>query len=119
MEVLVIEDDEMYASLMQMALAREDIHTTIIGNAIDGIEMAASMQPDVIVMDVALPRMNGIEAVRRLRANPETAHIPIIVATASGTVQARHESAQVGADIFLEKPFTMRVLIDALRQLAP
>jgi len=116
MNILVIEDDEMYADLVRLSLKRNGFESTIAGNAIEGMKLARELNPDAIVMDVALPQMDGLEAVARIREDAVLSEIPIVVATASGTSQTRYEARQAGADMFLEKPFPLTDLIAALRR---
>lgn len=117
MHVLVIEDDTIYGELVRMALTRAGFEATVIPNAIDGIEVAREMLPAAIVMDIALPKMSGLQAITVIRNDPQLADTPIIVATASGTSQTRFEAQKSGADMFLEKPFAMSELIELLNQL--
>ena len=116
MNILVIEDDEMYADLVRLSLKRNGFESTIAGNAIEGMKLARELNPDAIVMDVALPQMDGLEAVARIREDAVLSEIPIVVVTASGTSQTRYEARQAGADMFLEKPFPLTDLIAALRR---
>lgn len=102
--VLVVEDDtdtrHMYAQWLQtfgfaVAEAR---------NGLEGIETAERIHPAVVLMDVAMPKMDGIEATRRLRRNPHTAEVPIVILSAYSTHQDRERALAAGADDFLAKP---------------
>lgn len=117
LRVLVIEDDEMYASLIEMALKREGLQVSIAFDPEEGLAMAQGYPFEAIVLDVALPGMNGIEVLRILRTLPETADLPILVATASGTVATRQAAQNAGADAFFEKPFSFHDMANYIRSL--
>jgi CheY-like chemotaxis protein len=105
--VLVVDDDPFIRKLVATTL--EDVSKFILHEAADGIEaleVAEREQPAIIILDVDMPRMDGIEACRRLRANPGTGDATIVILTAAhgDTIERRAEDA--GADLFLTKPFS-------------
>lgn len=117
LRVLVIEDDEMYASLIEMALKREGLSISIANTPDEGFTMLTNDSFDVVVLDVALPGMSGIEVLKILRETPQTADLPIIIATASGTIATREAAQNAGADAFFEKPFSFRDMAAYIRGL--
>lgn len=111
--VLVIEDNELVAQLLRARLERRGIEAVLAPDAESGLLAAATQSVDVIVMDVCLPGMDGIEATRRLKAEPRTAHIPVVVATFLDDRQVAEALAEAGATVIWTKP----VDIDRLMQL--
>jgi CheY-like chemotaxis protein len=87
-------------------------------NGLDAVMMAELFHPDVIFMDIMMPGMNGIEAFKRIRANPKSAHIAIIALTASGSVSTKKELLALGFDDYITKPYRERWLIHSLEQVA-
>jgi CheY-like chemotaxis protein len=73
-------------------------------NGAEALSQAASRPPDLVLMDLCMPIMDGVEAIRRLRANPSTAEVPIIVITAQGTEESAQRAAEAGADAYVDKP---------------
>jgi len=114
--ILVIEDQLDTGALYRAILesAGFDVIREISANK--GIEIAVALQPDLIVMDLLLPGLNGWEATAILKSNPETAHIPIIAISASTDAESRNRAAQAGCDAFLGKPFTPPTLIELIRE---
>lgn len=112
--VLVADDDEDILSLLGLRLARAGYDVVA---ARDGVEALASVDervPDIAVVDVMMPRMDGHELVRRLRARPDTATIPILVLTAAVHDRVADASVRAGADAHMRKPFSPRDLVARL-----
>ena len=82
------------------------------------MQTALSSPPDVLVLDVMLPEMDGYEILRRLRAAPETEQLPILMLTAKGQREDRETALRFGADLFITKPFANSEIISAIGQLA-
>jgi putative two-component system response regulator len=115
--VLVVDDDERVRSVLESLLAREG---HLVYQAADGeqaLDLVARESPDLILLDVVLPGMNGIEVCRRLRNDPETRLIPIVLITGMHEPDLRFEGLEAGADDFLLKPFDMRELLARSRAL--
>ena len=114
--VLVVEDyqdaREMYAAYLQFSGYRVAEAT----NGVEAIDKTVELMPDIILMDLALPRMDGWEATRRLKADARTAHIPVVALTAhdeSGEIQ---RATNAGCDWFVPKPCPPQDLIDEVRR---
>jgi CheY-like chemotaxis protein len=115
-KILLVEDDE---DTRQMYTQFLEFFGFEIHEARDGLEAlsaAAAAPPDAIVMDLAMPRLDGIEATRRLKSDPATASIPIVVLTAFGSPADRTRAFQAGADDFLTKPCEPDVLASRLQE---
>jgi DNA-binding response OmpR family regulator len=112
--VLVVEDDEAIAQVLQRSLRLEGYDVKIASDGIEALGEANAFLPDLVVLDLGLPRLDGIEVARRLR---ETDDVPILVLTARDAVEARVEGLDSGADDYLVKPFERQELLARLRAL--
>lgn len=117
LNVLLIEDDELYASLVKMVLERTGFNVTVATTGHEGLDLLEQQHYDVLILDVALPRMNGIEILQRIREMPSLAHLPIIMATADGSIKVRQEAERIGVNGFFEKPFDFDELMALMHQL--
>lgn len=114
--ILVIEDQLDTGALYRAILESAGFNVLREINADKGIEIAKAIQPDLIVMDLLLPGMNGWEATHILKTSPQTADIPIIAVSASTDAEARNRAAEAGCDAFLGKPFLPQTLIELINE---
>ena len=114
--ILIVEDNEKNLKLVRDVLQVEGYETLEAGTAEDGLKIAREMKPALILMDIQLPGMNGIEALKALRAAPATAKIPVIAITASVMQQDRQQIMSAGFDGFIEKPVNLRGLLETVQQ---
>ena len=112
--VLVVEDDEAIAQILQRSLRLEGYDVKIAGDGETALDEAHSFLPDLIILDLGLPRLDGIEVAKRLRQGDD---VPILVLTARDAVEARVEGLDAGADDYLVKPFERQELLARLRAL--
>jgi len=116
--VLVVEDSSTQALALRMTLEQAGLNTLHAQNGREGISMAQEFLPDVIVMDVEMPEMNGFEAAMYLKADDLTAHIPIVILTAHDNESFLRNGMNTGAIDFIPKDiFSGSVLLDTLHQL--
>ena len=106
--ILIVEDNEKNMKLVRDILQAKGYQTLEAVNAEDGIVLAAEKKPDLVLMDIQLPGMNGIEALKVLRADPTTAHIPVVAITASVMQQNKQQVMDSGFNGFIEKPINLR-----------
>ncbi len=106
--VLVIEDNEKNRKLAKDILEFRGYRVSTAENAEDGLALAAAEPPDLVLMDIQLPGMNGIEALGRLRAGETTRSIPVVAFTASVMPGDRHTIMGAGFNAFLSKPIAMK-----------
>ena len=106
--ILIIEDNARNLKLARDILNYVGYQTLEAGNAEDGLALARARRPDLVLMDVQLPGMNGLEALGRLRADPRTAAIPVVALTAFAMKDDRDVLLAVGFDAYLEKPLNVR-----------
>jgi two-component system, cell cycle response regulator DivK len=117
-KVLIIEDSPINMLLSAAVLARSGHETFKAANAVDGINVARDIQPDVILMDLGLPEMDGLAATRILKGDPVTKDIPIIVVTAYDTKDDRAKAFHDGCAGYVTKPIVPRKLIAKIEALA-
>lgn len=113
--VLIIEDDLDIANLVQYHLAQEKFSAEITARGTEGIAKARRQLPDLVILDLMLPDMSGLEVCRTLKGDPKTKGIPIVMLTAKGEEVDRIVGFEVGADDYLAKPFSPRELILRVR----
>lgn len=109
--VLVVDDEPDLTDLLAYNLKREGYTALVAHNGRDGLAMAAAHKPDLIVLDIMMPVPNGLDVAREIRKNPELEHTPIIMLTAKSTEMDELAGLTVGADDYITKPFSPRVLI--------
>lgn len=114
--ILIVEDVELNRDLLVQLLEDEHEVTTATDGAA-GLEAAARLRPDLILMDLSLPVIDGWEASRRLKADPELRHIPLIALTAHAMEGDEARARECGCDDYLAKPIDEDLLFDKLRQI--
>ena len=116
--VLVVDDDEVIRRLIAVNLQLEgfDVETAVDGQ--DCLARVTEIAPDVITLDVMMPRLDGWETAVRLRKSPETAHIKVVLITARAQEDDKTRGGRVGADAYLTKPFDPNEMIRVVRELA-
>jgi two-component system response regulator MprA len=115
LKVLVIDDEESITDFIKLGLHYEGFHVEAAPDGEQGIVAAQRINPDVIILDVMMPGIDGLEVCRRLRANPTTSDIPILMLTAKDEVSDRILGLQTGADDYLTKPFDFYELLERIR----
>ena len=114
--VLIIEDNEKNLKLVRDVLQVKGYETLDAGTAEDGLVIARERNPDLVLMDIQLPGMSGIDALKALRADPVTAAIPVVAITASVMQHDRQQIVRAGFDGFIEKPVNLKNLLDTVQQ---
>lgn len=112
--ILIVEDNERNLKLVRDVLQVKGYATVEAGTAEDGIRIAAERLPQLILMDIQLPGMNGIDALKALRADARTASIPVVAVTASVMQQDRTLITQAGFDGYVGKPISIREFLGAV-----
>ncbi len=110
--VLVVEDDAMLSDVLRMYLENEGYRVQVTGDGIDGLTQALATQPSLVVLDVMLPRLDGWEVCRQIRA---VSQVPVILLTARGEEQDKLMGFGLGADDYLTKPFSMQEFLARVR----
>src|SRR5881275_2102677 len=115
--VLVVDDVELNVKLLEAKLSSEYFEVIVADNGPVALELAESEMPDIILLDVMMPVMDGFEVCRRLKANPRTADVPVVMVTALSDVADRLRGLESGADEFLTKPVNETALFARVRSL--
>ncbi len=115
--ILVVDDEEDIVELVELNLAREGYRVLGCATGEKALEIARSKRPNLIVLDLMLPGMDGLEVCRRLKTDPKTASIPIVILTAKGEESDVVAGLEVGADDYVTKPFSGKVLAARVRRL--
>lgn len=119
MRILYVEDNDDNVYVLKNRLSRAGYVVLIAGDGAQGIEMARAERPDLIIMDLSLPVLDGWEAMRRLKSAPETRHIPIIALTAHAMEGDKEKALAAGCDDFDTKPIALPRLLEKIRSLFP
>jgi len=112
--VLVVEDDDDIAQVLQRSLRMEGYDVRLAGDGVSALDQAHAFLPDLVVLDLGLPRLDGIEVARELRSRDD---VPILMLTARDALESRVEGLDSGADDYLVKPFERQELLARLRAL--
>jgi two-component system cell cycle response regulator DivK len=115
--VLLVEDNEMNRDMLSRRLMRRGFQVTVAEDGQAGVDMAATESPDIILMDMSLPVLDGWEATRRLKARPETQAIPLIALTAHAMAGDRDRALQAGCDDYDTKPIEFERLLEKIDRL--
>jgi len=113
--ILIVEDNPKNLKLVRDTLQVKGYRTIEAGTGEEGVRLARDQQPALVLMDIQLPRISGIEAFRQLRADPTTRAIPVIAVTASVMAQERQKVMAAGFDGFQGRPISVRELLETVR----
>lgn len=118
MKILVCDDERHIVRLIQVNLEREGYEVVTAYDGKDGLEKVKATKPDMMVLDVMMPYMDGFEVLKNLRMDPATRELPVIMLTAKAQDQDIFMGYHVGADMYLTKPFNPRELLTFVRRIA-
>jgi CheY-like chemotaxis protein len=110
--VLVVDDEKFVRELIKIKLGRCGLTVIEATNGLEAIETARNRKPDIILMDVMMPKMNGFETCEKLKSDPETARIPIVMLTARGEQANLEKGLALGATDYMSKPFSPQKLAE-------
>ena len=119
MKILYVEDNDDNVYMLKNRLTRAGFTVVVATNGAKGVAMATSEQPDLILMDLTLPDIDGEEATRRLKADPATKHIPVLALTANAMSADRDRAIAAGCDDFDTKPVELPRLLEKINALKP
>ena len=116
-KILLVEDNEASRDALARLLERRNYQVVVAGDGLEAVSQAQDAQPDLILMDLGMPGMDGWDATARLKADPETQHIPIIVLSARAMPNDRHQALAAGGDDFDSKPVQFDRLLEQIETL--
>ena len=116
-KILLVEDNEMNRDMLSRRLERKGYQIVMAVDGGAGVEMATSEKPDLILMDMSLPVLNGWEATRQIKANPETKAIPVIALTAHAMATDREKALEAGCEDYDTKPIELPRLLEKMEAL--
>jgi len=116
-KILVVDDEVAIVRVLKDRLEMEGFEVLTAYDGSEGVEIARKEQPDLIIMDITMPNMDGLNAAKLLRESPETAHIPIVMLTARGQESDEQAGYQAGAVRYFTKPFSTRQLVREIRSI--
>jgi len=114
-KILIIEDEKDIVKMLDYNLKREGFKTLSAYNGEDGLDMASKENPDLILLDLMLPEIDGFDVCKALKSDPKTSHIPIIILTAKDQETDKIVGLELGADDYVTKPFSPRELIARIK----
>lgn len=116
-KILLVEDNEMNRDMLSRRLERKGFHVVVAVDGQGGVAMAQTQAPDLVLMDMSLPVLDGWEATRRLKADPATRHIPVIALTAHAMSSDREKALEAGCDDYDTKPVELPRLLGKIETL--
>ncbi len=114
-KILIVDDNQELVRALQLLL--KDYDLILADNGKQAVEMAFTLEPDLILMDILMPEMDGLQATRMIRQNPKTRSMPILAITAGVSNSIEDECSQAGCDDFISKPFTIEQLASRIENL--
>ena len=117
MKILIVEDNEMNRDMLSRRLLKKGFEIVIAVDGAEGVEKTINEKPDLVLMDMSLPVMDGWEATKNLKANNETAKIPIIALTAHAMAQDKEKALAAGCDEYDTKPIDLNRLLSKISSL--
>lgn len=118
-KILIVEDEPDIAASLAARLNMEGFKTSISTNGQEGVQKARSEKPDLILLDIMMPLLNGYDVLNLLKNDPSTRSIPVLVLTALPHVEDAENAFQAGAADFLNKPYTNERLVQKVRKILP
>jgi len=114
-KILIVDDEMDIVETLSMALEKEGYECMTANNGIDALNMARAENPNIILLDIMLPKMNGYKVARLLKFDEKYKHIPVIMLTARSQETDRIQGIETGADDYLTKPFDLKTLISMIK----
>lgn len=116
--VLIAEDEPNIVESLSFVLGREGFEVTAVLDGQAALERLRADPPDMMILDVMLPRVSGFEVLKQVKSDPSLRSIPVIVLTAKGQAHDRRMAEELGVDGFMTKPFSNREIVEQVRRLA-
>jgi DNA-binding response OmpR family regulator len=117
--ILVVDDEPDVVTMIERLLTSEKFEVICAYDGISALDLAATEQPDLVLLDIMMPMMSGYEVCEQLKGNPATKHIPVLCLSSGHSIEARGRTRKVGAATLLDKPFVAAELVAQIRQHLP
>jgi len=114
-KILIVDDDVTVTELMKAVVSMEGFEPTIVNDSTRAIEAVHSVNPDVITLDIMMPKLSGLQLCTLIREDPKFANIPILIISAKVDLETRQKAMQAGAKGFITKPFRIDDLINTIK----
>lgn len=115
--ILIVDDEHDNRELMQIMLDWEGFHTTIVASGVEALAAVEDLPPQLVLLDLMMPDMDGYEVVSRLKGKPSTKHIPVMIVSAMNDKASKRAAFAAGADDFLSKPMNRLELCERVKKL--
>jgi twitching motility two-component system response regulator PilH len=115
--VLVVEDSVTQREMIEDLLKGSGLTVKTAGDGVEALEQMQGICPDIVVMDIVMPRMNGYELCRRIKTDPKTERVPVVMCSSKGEEFDRYWGMKQGADAYISKPFQPQELVGTVKQL--
>lgn len=116
-KILVVDDEEHIVMILRDSLEFSGFQVVTAFNGVEALERVEKDHPDLVVLDIGMPKMDGWEVCRRLKGDKSTEHIPVIILTAYAQTSDQRKGAQLGADRFITKPCDLTYLVEEINSL--
>ena len=116
-KILAVDDEKHIVRLVEITLQREGYEVVTASNGAEALEKVATEKPDLVIMDVMMPEMDGLQALQKLKDDPATASVPVIMLTAKAQDSDVFQGWKSGADLYLTKPFNPQELMTFVRRI--
>lgn len=116
-KVLIVDDSPTVLEKIVTILQKHGLVVQVAHDGIEAIEMLKQYHPDIVVLDIVMPRMNGYELCRRLKGDPKTQDVPVVICSEKGEEFDRYWAMKQGADAYIAKPFQEKELLATIKQL--
>lgn len=115
--VLVVEDSATQRAMMSELLREKGLTVTVAKDGVEALEQMQGNNPDLVLLDIVMPRMNGYEFCRLIKSDPQTQKVPVVMCSAKGEEFDRYWGMKQGADAYISKPFHPKELVGTVKQL--
>jgi twitching motility two-component system response regulator PilH len=116
-KILIVEDSPSQRQMISDLLKSSGLNVTVACDGVEALENIEEVNPDLVVLDIVMPRMNGYELCRRIKSDPKTKNLPVVMCSSKGEEFDRYWGMKQGADAYIAKPFQPVELIGTVKQL--
>ena len=116
-KILVVDDEPQLAGFVKMRLEANNFEVAVASDGRDGLKKGSENKPDLIILDILMPNLDGFSMLAKLREDEETKSLPVIILTAKDTPDSVAKALKLGANDYIVKPFEARILLEKIRKL--